>query len=276
MARIRSIKPEFPHSQSMGNISRECRLFFILLWTLSDDLGKLRANSRLLASLLYPYDKDIENVDKWLEELVSEKCITCYRVDSHEYIKIINWSVHQKIDKPSKSKIPDPPDNLSNQASDSINTRESSRDGREESSGDRRIVGSEDQGSGNGSGSAAGDPAQAQSNYSGFKKIFEEGTKLFPDLIPKNASSIHSWINAGFDVELDILPELQRNAGGDPKSWNYFSAMIADAYARRNAPPPVGKAESGDSKPGKPTYRDKIAASNLETNKNLARKYAEN
>ena len=58
MARIRTIKPEFPHSESMGRVSREARLCFILLWTIADDAGRLRGNSRMLASLLYPYDDD--------------------------------------------------------------------------------------------------------------------------------------------------------------------------------------------------------------------------
>ncbi len=46
MARIRSIKPEFPQSESMGNVSRDARLTFIQLWTLADDSGRLRGSSR--------------------------------------------------------------------------------------------------------------------------------------------------------------------------------------------------------------------------------------
>lgn len=50
MGRIRTIKPEFPHSESMGRVSRDARLTFILLWTLSDDLGRLRGSSRAFCS----------------------------------------------------------------------------------------------------------------------------------------------------------------------------------------------------------------------------------
>ena len=56
MARIRSIKPELPQSESMGNVSRDARLTFVQLFTLADDEGRLRGNSRMLASLLFPYD----------------------------------------------------------------------------------------------------------------------------------------------------------------------------------------------------------------------------
>lgn len=108
MARIRTIKPEFPQSESMGRVGREARLCFVLLWTLADDAGRLRGNSRMLASLLYPYDDDAkELMDGWLQELSSEGCIARYEVDGTSYIQISQWLDHQKIDKPSQSKIPE-------------------------------------------------------------------------------------------------------------------------------------------------------------------------
>jgi hypothetical protein len=107
MARIRTIKPEFPHSESMGAVSRDARLLFILLWTLADDEGRLRGNSRMLASLLYPYDDDApKQIEKWLNELDAQDCIVRYQIDGATYLEIRNWLMHQKIDKPSKSKIP--------------------------------------------------------------------------------------------------------------------------------------------------------------------------
>lgn len=107
MARIRSIKPEFPHSESMGNVSRDARLTFIQLWTLADDEGRLRGNSRMLASLLFPYDDDAKDlIDGWMTELEQEKCVVRYCVEGTHYVQILNWLIHQKIDKPSKSKIP--------------------------------------------------------------------------------------------------------------------------------------------------------------------------
>jgi len=109
MARIRTIKPEFPQSESMGRVSREARLCFILLWTLADDAGRMRGNSRMLASLLYPYDDDAKKlIDKWLDELVGESCIERYKVAGEKFVQICSWMSHQKIDKPSPSKIPAP------------------------------------------------------------------------------------------------------------------------------------------------------------------------
>jgi hypothetical protein len=108
MARIRTIKPEFPQSESMGRVSREARLCFILLWTIADDSGRLRGNSRMLASLLYPYDDDAKkHIDRWLDELETEHCLTRYNVEGDRYIQITEWAKHQKIDKPTPSKIPE-------------------------------------------------------------------------------------------------------------------------------------------------------------------------
>lgn len=107
MARIRTIKPEFPHSESMGRVSRESRLCFILLWTIADDAGRLRGNSRMLASLLYPYDDDAKNkIEGWLGQLSDEGCIDRYEVDGTSYIQVRKWTDHQKIDKPSQSRLP--------------------------------------------------------------------------------------------------------------------------------------------------------------------------
>lgn len=107
MARIRTIKPEFPQSESVGKLSRDARLLFIQLWTIVDDEGRTRAASRMLASLLYPYDDDARNlIDGWLDELEQGEHLCRYEVDGSQYLQITKWLEHQKIDRPSKSRIP--------------------------------------------------------------------------------------------------------------------------------------------------------------------------
>lgn len=107
MGRIRTIKPEFPQSETVGRLSRDARLLFIQLWTIVDDEGRARAASRMLASLLYPYDDDAPRlIDTWLAELAREKCIVRYVVEGSTYIEIINFGKHQKIDHATKSKLP--------------------------------------------------------------------------------------------------------------------------------------------------------------------------
>lgn len=107
MARIRTIKPEFPQSESMGRVSRDARLLFVQLWTLCDDSGRARGNSRMLASLLFPYDDDAPSlIGEWLYELERENCIVMYEVEGDTYVEVANWLKHQKIDKPSPSRLP--------------------------------------------------------------------------------------------------------------------------------------------------------------------------
>lgn len=109
MPRIRTIKPEFPQSESIGRLSRDARLLFIQLWTIADDAGRTRAASRMLASLLYPYDNDAAKlIDKWLAELASENMVTLYECDGSKYLEITKWLEHQKIDRPSQSRLPAP------------------------------------------------------------------------------------------------------------------------------------------------------------------------
>jgi len=113
--RIRTIKPEFPQSESMGLVSRDARLCFLMLWTLSDDEGRTRGHSRALASLLFPYDDDAPSqIDAWLSELEREGCIVRYAVDGAHYVSVANWMSHQKIDRPTPSKFPAPPERIAN------------------------------------------------------------------------------------------------------------------------------------------------------------------
>lgn len=120
MARIRSIKPEFPQSETVGNLTRDARLLFIQLWTIVDDSGRARAASRMLASLLYPYDDDAPRlIGKWLDELEAKGCIRRYEVDGSSFLDIPNWLKHQKIDRPTDSRLPEYREPSSNPREDS-------------------------------------------------------------------------------------------------------------------------------------------------------------
>lgn len=91
----------------MSRVSRDARLLFIMLWTIADDAGRARAASRLLASLLFPYDNDApQKIPEWLMELERQNVIKVYAVDGNSYLEITNWLDHQKIDRPSPSRLP--------------------------------------------------------------------------------------------------------------------------------------------------------------------------
>jgi hypothetical protein len=107
MARIRTIKPEFPQSESVGRLSRDARLLFIQLWTAVDDYGRARAAPKLLSGLLYPYDDDAPSlIGTWLAELHAAGFIRLYQAEGSQYLDIPTWGKHQRIDNAGKSNIP--------------------------------------------------------------------------------------------------------------------------------------------------------------------------
>jgi hypothetical protein len=62
----------------------------------------------MLASLLYPYDDDARTLmDGWLDELEQQGHIRLYGVDGTHYLEICKWLEHQKIDRPSTSRLPE-------------------------------------------------------------------------------------------------------------------------------------------------------------------------
>ena len=94
----------------MGRISRDARLLFVLMWTIADDFGRLRGAPRYLASRAFPYDEDAPGlVEGWLAELEREGCVRRYVSGDSQYIEIPNWSRHQLVNKPTPSRLPDPP-----------------------------------------------------------------------------------------------------------------------------------------------------------------------
>lgn len=199
MARIRTIKPEFPQSESMGRVGRESRLCFILLWTIADDEGRLRGNSRMLSSLLYPYDDDAKDkIEGWLTELSTEGCIARYEVSGASYIQIESWLDHQKIDKPSASKIPEKHANsrrLSKPRDDSIRKGREGKgeEGGEDSCGDLL---------------AKSQPAPAlppavllplndSSDYPIDQQMIDEWSKTYPAVdVLQELREMRSWCNA--------------------------------------------------------------------------------
>ncbi len=109
MARIRTIKPEFWTSESIGRLSRDARLLFIALWSLADDSGRLRGVLPYLSGAILPYDRDaLKLLPTWLDELQREGVIRRYVCsEGNHYIDIPKWLKHQKIEKPSPSRIPE-------------------------------------------------------------------------------------------------------------------------------------------------------------------------
>lgn len=112
MARIRTVKPEFFTSLTVAGLSVEARLTFIGLWTHVDDQGRCVDDPRLIKAAVWPLDDRVSaDVERDLRELTESSLILRYKVGERSYLCVRTWDEHQRINRPTKSKLPPPPEN---------------------------------------------------------------------------------------------------------------------------------------------------------------------
>ena len=97
MSRIRTIKPEFFRSESLGQLPIAVRLTFAGLWTEADDTGCGVANSKALCGALWSQDDEIgpSDVEDHLKLLDKSEHIVLYVVGGKRYFYVLNWDDHQ-------------------------------------------------------------------------------------------------------------------------------------------------------------------------------------
>jgi hypothetical protein len=109
MARIRTIKPEFFTSLTIADLTPEQRLTFVGLWTHVDDEGRCVDDPRLIKAAVWPLDdRTAADVEVDLKALSESSLITRYTLNRKRYIAVTNWREHQRINRPTKSKLPAP------------------------------------------------------------------------------------------------------------------------------------------------------------------------
>jgi hypothetical protein len=109
MARIRSIKPEFFTSLTIGGLPPLVRLTFIGLWTHVDDDGRTVDDPRLIRSAIWPLDdRSSGDIQEDLQRLQEAGLITRYRVRGKPYLVVNTWGEHQKVSHPRASRYPGP------------------------------------------------------------------------------------------------------------------------------------------------------------------------
>lgn len=110
MARIRTIKPDFFTSLTVTQLPVAARLTFIGLWTHVDDEGRCVAEARLIAAAVWPLDDNIAaaTVAGHLDDLERLGLIARYTVNGRPYLQVCGWHEHQRINRPTESKIPPP------------------------------------------------------------------------------------------------------------------------------------------------------------------------
>ncbi len=125
MPRSRMIKPEFWDDQKLCSISLPARLIFIGLWTYSDDYGVVKGNAMWLKNKILPYDGSLNiqgaltepsgsahGMVEWLAELEKIRCIIPFEYNGENYYYIRNFTKYQKVNRPSKTRNPKPPEKI--------------------------------------------------------------------------------------------------------------------------------------------------------------------
>lgn len=109
MARIRTIKPEFFTSLTIADLTPEQRLTFIGLWTHVDDAGRCVDDARLIKAAVWPLDdRTAADIESDLRALTESSLITRYILNQRRYLAVRSWDEHQKINRPTPSKLPAP------------------------------------------------------------------------------------------------------------------------------------------------------------------------
>src|SRR5688500_10427158 len=109
MARIRTIKPEFFTSLTIADLTPEQRLTFIGLWTHVDDEGRCVDDARLIKAAVWPLDdRTAADVEDDLRALTEASLITRYTLTRKRYMAVTGWREHQRINRPTPSKLPAP------------------------------------------------------------------------------------------------------------------------------------------------------------------------
>ena len=109
MARIRTIKPEAFASESLAAVSLTAERTFFGLLTQADDHGRFRDQPAVLAGLLWSLrpEHGPVGVEDDLTQLASTDLICRYEGDDgKQYLHIVTWRQHQKINRPSGVRYP--------------------------------------------------------------------------------------------------------------------------------------------------------------------------
>lgn len=108
MARMRSIKPEMFRSFTVSGWPVAVRWTFAGLLTYCDDAGRGADDPRLIKAEVYPIDDEVtaRRVDQHLGAIEKTGPLCRYQVDGRRYLHITSWAEHQRINRPTQSRIP--------------------------------------------------------------------------------------------------------------------------------------------------------------------------
>jgi hypothetical protein len=113
MARTRSIRPDYVNDERFATLALDARLLDLLLPIWADDEGRFVASPGAISDALFPYDAiPPARVAGWLGDLAQGGLVQLYTINGRDYGAVTSWRARQKIDHPSPSRLPAPPDSI--------------------------------------------------------------------------------------------------------------------------------------------------------------------
>lgn len=108
MARIRSMKPEIRRSLTVCSWPIPVRWTFAGLFGYMDDYGRGLDDARLIKAELYPLDDELtpRKIEAHLATILGNGPLCRYTVDGRAYMHLTSWGEHQRVNRPTPSRIP--------------------------------------------------------------------------------------------------------------------------------------------------------------------------
>lgn len=100
--RIRTTRPEYYTSPTVGEMSWDARLVFHHLWSYVEDNGVNYDSPKLIKSMCMPYDGDqvVSRIEDALDELEKLDCVIRYERDGHRLLFLPGFRKWQKVPHP--------------------------------------------------------------------------------------------------------------------------------------------------------------------------------
>jgi hypothetical protein len=106
MGRIRTIKPEFTQDEELSSLPAETHLLAAGLLCYSDDDGYFNANHGLVKAAIFPLRESSLSIHDMLTQLANIGFIRLgTAADGKHYGQVVKFTEHQRVNRPTPSKI---------------------------------------------------------------------------------------------------------------------------------------------------------------------------
>jgi hypothetical protein len=106
MGRIRSIKPEFFADEELSTITESAHILAAGLLCYADDEGYFNANTGLIKAAIFPLREPSSTIQGMLSELSNIGFIQLGETpDGKSWGRVVKFSIHQRVNRPTVSKI---------------------------------------------------------------------------------------------------------------------------------------------------------------------------